>query len=433
MKENGFELILQPDAKGVNRFMRAVEASKSVKGCVAFWTLAINDSKYEGLIEKLKTKNSFMCVDFHKPTNIDHLAKWKKSGGNIYLYTYQFRLKRQTSVSDVLDDETSKYLMHSKIFVFEFEQYSEVWIGSHNMTKRAMEGPNKESSVILRLDNNDKELKNILDYLEKIKKESELFDVQKIDTYKYFQQDLSYEHDFVIECFYSGNLEDLKVGSTITYLGEDQKEFEEYRLINRKLKLYVFNRTENALYEIKIINAGGIDKNSPKSYSMTFSERLVAVKKSGIIAVFTEEKRINEEELKQHGFYVTFDIKRKIENTNTYNISKNAADEWIKVNSDINKINPEFSVRFQKVKLQKELKRYITEILRIYNLTDYYGFEYLAKSHIIEIYDHDDMIERRLMAMKEELPYIRLKIFVKRYFATIEASTQKDNQLTMRF
>ena len=265
MEEKDFELILQPDAKGIDKFMKAVEACISIKGCVAFWTININDDKYKPLIQKLKSEKSFVCIDFHKPTNIDYLVKWQEQTNHIYLYTSQFRSQKQASEDTI----TSNYLMHSKVFVFEFEEYSEVWIGSHNMTKRAMEGGNIEASIILKLDNNDAKLKEVLDYLEKIKKECELFDVIKNDTYKYFQHGLNYESDFVIECFYDGDLGKLKEGSTITYLGENIKEFEEYKLINRRLKLYIFNKTEAALYEIKIINA---DRKSTRLNSSHVSQ-----------------------------------------------------------------------------------------------------------------------------------------------------------------
>jgi hypothetical protein len=89
--------------------------------------------------------------------------------------------------------------MHSKICFFEMEDYVEVWIGSHNWTRRAFDGPNLETSIILKIKKQSK-IKNIfIDYIENINKLSYRYEEELLDFYKLLQGSLDYFNVIQVE------------------------------------------------------------------------------------------------------------------------------------------------------------------------------------------------------------------------------------------
>lgn len=133
----------------------SIEKSISIKGTVAFWT--INTTFFKGLSEKLASTNSYVCVDIHKPTDIDSLNGFVEKGANIYLFMYR-------------KDNGKFPLMHAKFLMFEFDdEQVEIWLGSQNFTESALEGKNIESTTVISTSKNSELYKQINEYLQFIK------------------------------------------------------------------------------------------------------------------------------------------------------------------------------------------------------------------------------------------------------------------------
>ena len=105
----------------------------SFKGCVAFWTIKPDFFSMKAFVRALKKEGSFFCCDIQLPTNIDNiLAHYKEGVREIYLHKY-----RQSP--DEYTQNTN--LLHSKALLFQLDELNvEIWVGSHNFTRYAIEG-----------------------------------------------------------------------------------------------------------------------------------------------------------------------------------------------------------------------------------------------------------------------------------------------------
>ncbi len=80
-------------------------------------------------------------------------------------------------------------LLHAKMLLFRSaDGPAELWIGSHNWTKRAISGINIEASVIIRLRDSSPIFREAANYLQKIKRECIEFETDKVEQYKQLQQ-----------------------------------------------------------------------------------------------------------------------------------------------------------------------------------------------------------------------------------------------------
>jgi hypothetical protein len=160
--------VLTIEAIDTNYLLRLNEILKetvSIKGVSAYWTLeydaANNSSPYSeycnGFYELLSKQESFMCVDLHFPTNIDHITSATNGGCNFYMFAYEGK-----------GGEYHEYnrLLHSKLIIFEGQSVDYVLLGSHNQTGPATKGLNKEFSLILKINSDSDMKKKLIDYLE---------------------------------------------------------------------------------------------------------------------------------------------------------------------------------------------------------------------------------------------------------------------------
>ena len=134
---------------------------------VAYWTIP-NDYFGDDLIELLKKKESFACVDISSPTDIDELCKLAKQSCNLYFYT-------ESLVWDGKNKQpNNRNLLHSKVLLFDLpKNLASIWIGSHNWTDRSLIGKNIETSLEICVDKNSDIYIEIKYLLEKIKQDCE--------------------------------------------------------------------------------------------------------------------------------------------------------------------------------------------------------------------------------------------------------------------
>lgn len=120
-----------------------------IKGCVAFWTIDIDFFSFKAFARALTKPNSFFCSDIQSPTNIDNILEYSKYGVN-EIYLHRFR-------QPPLDYTLNTNLLHSKILLFQLNDIdAEIWVGSHNFTKYALEGLNLEASITIKCKKSDK-------------------------------------------------------------------------------------------------------------------------------------------------------------------------------------------------------------------------------------------------------------------------------------
>ncbi|MEA5487469.1 MULTISPECIES: hypothetical protein [Pseudanabaena] len=149
------------------RLKELIKQAECLRMAVAYWTIP-NDYFGDDLIEVLKKKDSFACVDISLPTDIDELCKLAKQSCNLYFYT-------ESLVWDGTDKKpTNRNLLHSKVLLFDLpDDLASIWIGSHNWTDRSLIGKNIETSLEICVDKNSDIYTEIKYLLEKIKQDCE--------------------------------------------------------------------------------------------------------------------------------------------------------------------------------------------------------------------------------------------------------------------
>jgi hypothetical protein len=242
-----------------------------LQGAVAYWT--VGDALFvDKLSTALSRHDSFMCVDIHLPTDIDQLAQLVGKGADIRLFSEEI-----PTFSDSNKKEPS-YLLHSKILLFCFpDSTAELWVGSHNWTKRAILGLNIETSVIFKLEMTSRLFFDAAEYLQKIKSVCSSFDLSRIDYYKDLQRFTEERTVPVIEveAVDAGNLG----WQEITIFGTDDADLRELGRVRRKVYL---SATESRgvelefVYPAAITQVGELNSINPSAGTISFSERRYA-------------------------------------------------------------------------------------------------------------------------------------------------------------
>ena len=119
--------------------------------------------------------------------------------------------------------EGAARLLHAKMLLFWAKDgTAELWVGSHNWTKRAILGLNVEASLVVRLKDSSPLFAAAADYLAHMKGIAEPFDVAKVDFYKALQRKMTSGLTPVMEL----EAEDGASASdtTITVFGTDRKD-----------------------------------------------------------------------------------------------------------------------------------------------------------------------------------------------------------------
>ena len=140
----------------------SIRECKYLKGAISFWRLKIED--FEKLPIKLRNEKSFICVDIHQPTCIDHLKRFVCNGKNSNIYLFLYRKAKDKKLP----------LLHAKIVIFYLDNNEEngevkIWIGSQNFTGSALDGINFESTCIIKTTRESKLYIDVSSYLESIK------------------------------------------------------------------------------------------------------------------------------------------------------------------------------------------------------------------------------------------------------------------------
>ena len=248
-----------------------MDSAAGLSAAVAYWTVGPNFVS-PNLSARIAPRNGFLCVDLHLPTDIDNLAELKRAGGNVYLFILDVK-----TVSDHGNDE-KRWLLHSKMLLFDKNDgTSELWVGSHNWTRRALMGLNIESTVRLQCMADSPILKGARSYLEGIRSQCEAFDLGKIEFYKQLQRQYIDGSDFTLEL--EGDEPDQLSKTTVTVFGTDAEEFPAIRgFLGRNIYVQVYDTSSDAyfIYEARLTQAGEMTAYNPAAGEISFPDRRYA-------------------------------------------------------------------------------------------------------------------------------------------------------------
>ena len=280
------------------------------RGCTAFWTIPIDFFPARELAVALKRKGSFFCADIQSPTNISNIKEYHKFGTtNIYLHHYKLAVK----------DKKTAHLLHSKILVFDMsETTAEIWIGSHNMTGRAVKGLNLEASVAIKCKKTDEIYIDTYEYLKKLKKNFCIkFNPKHVDIYLKLQQDKDKNAGDIAETLElvgedMDNLEDEKI---IQLLSGNTVEFSKYKKIGTIIYLHAYdiNTKKEYFYECMIEQAGNLGQNNKLELNFVQERRFANIQTGTNMPypLLYPQTKINDEILNDCKYFVNISIARK--------------------------------------------------------------------------------------------------------------------------
>ncbi len=150
------EFLQTKDERGIikERLIRSIKNSHSLRAAVAYFNL--NHTELDGLGELLSQPDSFICVDIGLPTELLQLKKLDELCKNVHLFHH----------SDGFFG-----CLHAKLLLFTLkeENIAEIWIGSQNFTLAAINGPNYESTCVIKTSVNSQQYKDVEKYLDFIR------------------------------------------------------------------------------------------------------------------------------------------------------------------------------------------------------------------------------------------------------------------------
>jgi hypothetical protein len=275
--------------------------AKSVIGLVAFWTISYDD--LPSFINLLKDQNSFMCVDPTNPTDIEILFDLGQDNCNLNVYSYQ-----------VYAFESTDGLLHSKVMLFDIdEEYAELWIGSHNLTKRAINGINVEHSLIIKLKKNTELYKEIRDQILLIRTK------YCVSIKDYVPPELLPEDVLII---YGERMDELQSEGLIMILYEDMSEAIKY--FERDFYVLAIEVSNNSkyLYKVRLHQSGELNNSVFRSTDIQFGRRRYGEKAYGTETFLKLEDEIHDYQIKKYRYFNNISVLNMITRFEVMNVEK---------------------------------------------------------------------------------------------------------------
>jgi hypothetical protein len=231
-----------------------------LRGAVAFWT--IEPSLLGGeLANVLAAPRSFLCIDLHLPTSVDQLAALQVAVAESnpeqtpapHLYLHLRDLEGGTEITSA-NIGMPAHLLHCKSFLMDRNDgTAEIWIGSHNATRRAILGLNIEATLIVRCTPQSRLYQQTAHMLARIRASCEPFDATLLTYYRWLQGLEAAPGFFEIE----GEIVDNLVGTEIKLFGNDAQEGNALRTIGRGVYLAVNDSRsgQQHIYQAEIATA----------------------------------------------------------------------------------------------------------------------------------------------------------------------------------
>lgn len=301
-----------------SEFKAALQTCQSVTGCVAFWTLA-PDAFGGALVSALSKPGSSVCVDFQKPTDFEKLTAWHHQLSFARPDPVVHLCVRQSTT--LRSEQDSIGLLHTKIWLFDLGdgQY-DVWVGSHNATRSAMEGFNLEGTVRVSGHASEPEFLPLLErvgvYLSYIREQCRPFNPNDVVLYQSLRGEVNetllntllretlFGKRIAIESILIGRVLSFQgdnvgnlAGQTLILLGNLTRELSYIRSLNRGGSAVYVRILERGTqvqhhYEGRIRPSDFIDNEFSKN--VAFNQRRWAVRRASRVGQATEPPVLND-------------------------------------------------------------------------------------------------------------------------------------------
>ena len=294
-----------PPGSVIEHLRTLASDAASVRGAIAFWTV---DAAYIGaeFTRCLAASESFLCVDIHPPTSIDHLATLVTAGVQVRLHLYDLA----GSTEDAGIKGLPRHLMHAKMLLFERRDDAVLWIGSHNATKRSWEGVNLEASVELPLARVSDAYASARRALDHIHNRCDAMRMDLLPYYHWLQENEGTVDVIAIEDG-SGDALD---GITLSIFGTSTND---YSAQLKKLKEVTLAVTDaqtgaEALYVARIAQTGQMKAANRTVGATEFDERRYAFRMGATAPALQPRGRIPADVYARAHYFVTLQVEKRL-------------------------------------------------------------------------------------------------------------------------
>ncbi len=235
-----------------NRLQASLAKATKMRGSVAYWTVHPHFVSAK-LPQILRKSGSFLCLDIHPPTSIDLLCELVKriewqSGSRTRrkpsVYIHVRELEGQTEIRGA-NTEMPQELLHTKTLLLDLGNgLAEIWVGSHNWTRRAIVGLNIECTLVLRVSTSSPLYTQTADMLEQIRKLCQPFEPLSGQYYKWLQGKVRPKAFFELEGERASQLE----RTSIKLFGTERTEAASLKTIGNKICLSVRDSITDDVY-----------------------------------------------------------------------------------------------------------------------------------------------------------------------------------------
>lgn len=298
------------------QLLDTIHRAEALYASICFWSIDPGFLSAD-LVKLLKADGSFCIADIHSPTNVDKINLFYQQGA-----THFFLFFKELRPKDRPDAFIERHLMHTKMLLFDLpDGKAELWVGSHNFTKQALTGINREASLVIPCHQNDALYSKTLAYLHSILEDEDChpFDPNQLDTYKKLQGLPEEEIETgVVLLPIAWNSAEWGTPATlaqqlILLVGHRLDERRQFSSIGEDTLLTI--RTHDLAtgriqyFSATLFGANDIDPNDSGSYSITLSERHLAVRQdSQLPFVAPRKEEHTQETLRQFRYWVSLRV-----------------------------------------------------------------------------------------------------------------------------
>lgn len=265
----------------IGQLNRSLEQAQALYASVCFWSIGTGVLS-DCLQELLARPGSFCIADIHPPTNVDKLNLFHQLGSRVFLFFKELQPDKPAA-------HLQRHLLHTKMLLFDLpDGRAELWVGSHNFTRQALKGINREATLVLPCDQNDMLYQRAMAYLHSILQDDDChpFNPDLLDTYKRLQglpkDEMESGPYFLPVAWDSTEMPTLAL-QLILLVGPDPQEYAQFGNLDREDSQLAIRAHDLAggpvrYFSAEVYTKGRIVPADPSSYDIEFGERNLAVR-----------------------------------------------------------------------------------------------------------------------------------------------------------
>lgn len=315
------EINVIKDGEAFERLKLLSKNAISIRAAMAYWTIPAEKLPTE-FLNGLKGKGGFVYCGLQNPTSINSLLSLNNKSIDVYL-----NLRVAYGKSEINDSlSMPNHLMHCKVIIFDyFGNDAVIWVGSHNMTFRAMYGINNELTLDIKTRKDLPLYSNVQKYLKHIVADAHLFDKNQIDIYRFLQ---GQKGDKISVIELEGQSESpLYPDDTITIFNIGYEDYRSFKTVHKEIFIRIKTPSGDLLWFAEVVQSG----ETPAKKLQTFSSRNYVDQQNRLLV---RQQDVPDYLYKPDTHYAVLEVKELI--ADGWCLVSGIDVEWIRVKTELN-------------------------------------------------------------------------------------------------